>query len=138
MSDTLISLYIGCAFRSASSLKWPYLYVQGPPRLRAIVPWSIRSCGRLTKPTSSSLRQHWPPHPATVQPVHRWRQSLSCSWSPGLEQSATGGHISVITGHISQASEDSSVHRVTFEHTTIVTDLTSVSGPCSKFLFRPL
>ena len=42
--------------------------------------------------------------------------------SPGLEQSATGGHISAITGHLSQASEDSSVHRVIFEHTTIVTD----------------
>ena len=41
---------------------------------------------------------------------------------PGLEQSATGGHISAITGHLSQASEDSSVHRVIFEHTTIVTD----------------
>ena len=40
----------------------------------------------------------------------------------GLEQSATGGHISAITGHLSQASEDSSVHRVIFEHTTIVTD----------------
>ena len=26
------------------------------------------------------------------------------------------------TGHLSQASEDSSVHRVIFEHTTIVTD----------------
>ena len=59
---------------------------------------------------------------ATVQPVHRWRQSFSCCWSPGLEQSATGGHISAITGHLSQASEDSSVHRVIFEHTTIVTD----------------
>ena len=59
---------------------------------------------------------------ATVQPVHRWRQSLSCCWSPGLEQPATGGHISAITGHLSQASEDSSVHRVIFEHTTIVTD----------------
>ena len=30
--------------------------------------------------------------------------------------------ISAITGHLSQASEDSSVHRVIFEHTTIVTD----------------
>jgi len=39
-----------------------------------------------------------------------------------LKQSATGGHISAITGHLSQASEDSSVHRVIFEHTTIVTD----------------
>jgi len=71
---------------------------------------------------SSPLCQHLLPHPATVQPVHRWRQNLSCSWSPGLEQSATGGHISAITGHLSQASEDSSVHRVIFEHTTIVTD----------------
>ena len=33
-----------------------------------------------------------------------------------------GGHISAITGHLSQASEDSSDHRVIFEHTTIVTD----------------
>ena len=31
-------------------------------------------------------------------------------------------YISAITGHLSQASEDSSVHRVIFEHTTIVTD----------------
>jgi len=29
---------------------------------------------------------------------------------------------STITGHLSQASEDSSVHRVIFEHTSIVTD----------------
>ena len=32
--------------------------VQGPPRLRAIVPRSIRPCGRLTESTSSPLRQH--------------------------------------------------------------------------------
>jgi len=57
------------------------------------------------------------------------------TWSPGLEQSATRGHISAITGHLSQASEDSSVHRVIFEHTTIVT---SVSGPGSKSLLRSL
>ena len=48
--------------------------------------------------------------------------TIRLPWSPGLEQSATGGHISAITGHLSQASEDSSVHRVIFEHTTIVTD----------------
>ena len=37
---------------------------------------------------------------------------------------ATGGHISAITGHLSQASEDSPVHHVCviFERTTIVTD----------------
>ena len=60
-----------------------------------------------------------------IQPQSNWStvgESLSCCWSPGLEQSATGGHISAITGHLSQASEDSSVHRVIFEHTTIVTD----------------
>ena len=57
-----------------------------------------------------------------LQQVHSWRPSLSCCWSPGLEQSATGGHISAITEHLSQASEDSSVHRVIFEHTAIVTD----------------
>jgi len=79
-------------------------------------------------------------HPATVQPVLRWRQSLSCCWSPGLEQSATGGHISAITGHLSQASEDSSVHRVIFHIRTYNYRnwLTSVSGPCSKSLLRPL
>jgi len=55
-----------------------------------------------------------------------------------LEQSATRGHISAITGHLSQASEDSSVHRVIFEHTTIVTDKLLLSGRCSKFLLRPL
>ena len=40
---------------------------------------------------------------------------------PRSGTAATGGHISAITGHLSQASEDSSVHRVIFEHTTIVT-----------------
>ena len=105
----------------------------------------LRDCAPDPAAGAYSAPRH--PHPqlsapstlaTTVQPVHRWRQSLSCCWSPGLEQSATGGHISAITGHPSQAFEDSSVHRVIFEHTTIVTDLTSVSGPCTKSLLRPL
>jgi len=92
------------ALRSASSLKWP--------GLRTIVPWSVRLCGRLTESTSSPLRHTSRFIAATVQSVLRWRQSLSCCWFPGLEQSATGGRISAITGHLSQAS----VHRVIFEH----------------------
>jgi len=47
--------------------------------------------------------------------VFKSRLIGACCWSPGLGQSATGCHISVITGHLSQASEDSSVHRVCFD-----------------------
>jgi len=46
-------------------------YVQGPPRLRAIIPWSIRPCGRLTDrvdelsapPTLAASSSHSPTGP---------------------------------------------------------------------------
>ena len=90
----------------SSSLKWPYLRTRSSMvvRYRTLVHLSVWLTYRVDELFAPQTLA------ATVQLVHHWRQSLSCCWSPSLEQYATGGHISAITGHLSQASEDSSVH----------------------------
>ena len=101
-------------------------YVQGPPWLRTIVPWPIRLCGRLTESTSSSLRQH------------AYTSRLIGAIQPQSNRSTVGDRAFPVAGpqvwnslppEVTSApsldtfrTEDSSVHRVIFEHTTIVTD----------------
>ena len=62
VSDALISLR-WLRIPQCIQFKVAVSYVRGPPWLRAIVPWSIRPCGRLTESTSSSLR-----HSRLIQP----------------------------------------------------------------------
>jgi len=108
-------------FRSASSLKWPYLRTRSSAvaRHRTLVHSSVWPTYRVAElfapPTiaASSSRSPTGP-PLATEPF-----LLLVPWSGTV---CHRSHISAITGHLSQASEDSSVHRVIFEHTTIVTD----------------
>ena len=96
-----------CRCGCAPSYLVPFIRVADLPSRRAVC---SANTSRLIQPQSN--RSTVGDRAFSVAGPQVWR----------LEQSATRGHISAITGHLSQASEDSSVHRVIFEHTTIVTD----------------
>jgi len=126
------SAYIGCAFRSTSSLNWPYLRTRSSTvaRHRTLIHSSVWSTYRVDElsapPTLAALSSHSPTGPPLA--TEPFLLLVPRSGTVCQRRSDQRHHWTPFAG----------VRRLICSLCHICNWLTSVSGPCSKSLLRPL
>ena len=126
------SAYFGCAFRNASSLKWPYLRTRSSTvaRHRTLIHSSVWSTYRVDElsapPTLAALSSHSPTGPPLA--TEPFLLLVPRSGTVCQRRSDQRHHWTPFAG----------VRRLICSLCHICNWLTSVSGPCSKSLLRPL
>ena len=86
--------------------------IQGPPRLRTVVPWPVHLRCRPSKLPRTSLFLQRLPHSVSSSPLHCYQPSIF-GWRPSdVELPATGGYVGTVSCDLPHSTRDVPVHGV--------------------------